>query len=133
MNGHIILVSKMVSSVLSAGQLHHVSRSTSCGAKTMPRSVTTLMKTAVSVATLLASRQAGSSPSVAIFPEKVVMKAVERAPSANKSRNKFGNRKAIKKASRYFPAPNKPAKICSRISPRVRSEEHTSELQSPDH
>src|SRR5881227_3678540 len=103
MNGHMILVSKTVSSVLSGGQLHHVKRSTSCGAKTIPRSVTTLMKTAVSVATLLASRQADSSPSVAIFPEKVVMKAVERAPSANKSRNKFGNRKAIKKASRYFP------------------------------
>src|SRR5438309_3160892 len=120
MNGHIILVSQMVSSVLSGGQLHHVSRSTSCGAKTMPRSVTTLIKTAVSVATLLASRQADSSPSVAIFPENVVIKAVERAPSANKSRNKFGSRKAIKKASRYFPAPKSPAKICSRMSPRIR-------------
>src|SRR5207237_7684165 len=73
-----------------------------------------------SVATLLASRQADSSPSVAIFPENVVTKAVERAPSANKSRKRFGSRKAIKKASRYFPAPNKPAKICSRISPRIR-------------
>src|SRR5438876_9883576 len=97
MNGHIILVSQMVSSVLSGGQLHHVSRSTNCGAKTMPRSVTTPMKTAVSVATLLASRQADSSPSVALFPENVVLKAVERAPAANKSRNKFGNREAIKK------------------------------------
>src|SRR5437660_2106385 len=120
MKGHIILVSQIVSSVLSGGQLHHVSRSTNCDAKTMPRSVTTLMKTAVSVATLLASRQADSSPSVAILPENVVMKAVERAPSANKSRNKFGRRKAIKKASRYFPAPKSPAKICSRISPRIR-------------
>src|SRR5437016_10784027 len=99
MNGHIILVSKMVSSVLSGDQLHHVSRSTSWGAKTMPRSVTTLMKTAVSVATLLASRQADSSPSVAIFPEKVVMNAVDRAPSANKSRNKCDSRHVIKKTS----------------------------------
>ena len=120
MNGHMIRVSKMVSSVLSGGQLHHVSRSTSCGAKMMPSSVTTLMKTAVSVATLFASRQADSSPSVAIFPENVVMKAVERAPSANRSRNKFGRRNAIKNASRFFPAPKSPAKICSRISPRTR-------------
>ena len=51
------------------------------------------MKTAVSVATLFASRQADSSPSVAIFPEKVVMKAVERAPSANRSRRQVWNTK----------------------------------------
>src|SRR5260370_12589151 len=48
------------------------------------------------------------------------MKAVESAPSANKSRSKFGNRNAIKKASRYFPAPNKPANTISRIKPRTR-------------
>src|SRR5206468_12601888 len=92
MKGHIILVSQMVSSVLSGGQFHHVSRSTNCGAKTMPRSVTALMKTAVSVATLLASRQADSSPSVAIFPEEEGMKEVEKAPSGDKSRNNFGRR-----------------------------------------
>src|SRR5205823_10131312 len=99
MNGHIILVSKMVSAVLSGGQLHQVRTSTSWGAKMIPRSVTTLMKTAVSVAILFASRQAESSPSFAIFPENVVMKAVESAPSANKSRNKLGSRNAIKNRS----------------------------------
>src|SRR5205814_8063996 len=82
--------------------------------------VTTLMKTTVRVATLLASRQAELSPSVAIFFEKVVMKAVERAPSAKRSRNMFGTRNAIKNASRFFPAPKSAAKITSRIRPRTR-------------
>src|SRR2546430_13954311 len=82
MNGHIILVSQMVSSVLSGGQLHHVSKSTSCGAKTIPRSVTTLMKTAASVARLLASRQHDASPPAAIFPREEVVEAGEEAPSA---------------------------------------------------
>src|SRR6184192_1720147 len=101
-------------------QLPHVKRSTSCGANTMPSSVTTLMKTAVSVATLFARRHADSSPSTAIFFENVVMNAVDSAPSANKSRSRFGNRNAIKNASRFFPAPNKPANTVSRIRPRTR-------------
>src|SRR6202030_4244856 len=86
----------------------------------IPTNVTALMKTAVRVATLLPSRQADSSPSVAIFRENVVMNAVERAPSANKSRNRFGNRNAIRKASRFLPAPKSPAKTCSRINPSRR-------------
>src|SRR5712664_3825509 len=86
----------------------------------MPSNVTALMKTAVRVATLLPSRQAESSPSVAIFRENVVMNAVESAPSANKSRNRFGNRNAIRKASRFLPAPKSPAKTCSRINPSRR-------------
>ena len=85
MKGHIIRVSKIVSAVLSGGQLPHVRRSTSCGAKRMPSSVTTLMKTAVSVATLFASRQADSVPFDGDFSENVVMNAVESAPSANRS------------------------------------------------
>ena len=120
MNGHMIRVSKTVSAVLSGDQLPHVRRSTSCGANTMPSTVTALMKTAVSVATLLASRHADWSPSIAIFFENVVMKAVESAPSANRSRNRFGNRNAIKNASRFLPAPNNPANTISRIKPRTR-------------
>src|SRR5439155_18691830 len=120
MNGHMIGVSKIVSAVLSGDQLHHVKRSTSCGANTMPSSVTMLMKTAVSVATLLARRHADSSPSTAIFFEKVVMNAVDSAPSANKSRSRFGNRNAIKNASRFFPAPKRPANTVSRINPSTR-------------
>src|SRR5205809_7871920 len=120
MNGHMIRVSKTVSAVLSGDQLPHVKRSTSCGANTMPSTVTALMKMAVSVATLLARRHADWSPSIAIFFENVVMNAVESAPSANKSRNRFGNRNAIKNASRYFPAPNRPANTISRIRPSNR-------------
>ena len=57
------------------------------------------MKTAASVATLLARCHADSSPSVAIRFENVVMNAVESAPSAKRSRNMFGTRNAIRKAS----------------------------------
>src|SRR5947207_5021193 len=120
MNGHMMRVSKIVSAVLSGDQLPHVKRSTSCGANTMPSSVTTLMKTAVSVATLFARRHADSSPSTAIFFENVVMNAVDNAPSANKSRSRFGNRNAIKNASRFFPAPKRPANTISRINPSRR-------------
>ncbi len=113
-------VSKIVSAVLSGDQLPHVKRSTSCGANMMPSSVTALMKTAVSVATLFANRHAASSPSTAIFFENVVMKAVESAPSANKSRSRFGSRNAIRNASRFFPAPKRPANTISRIKPSTR-------------
>src|SRR5438046_1810883 len=78
------------------------------------------MKTTVRVATLLARRHAESSPSVAIFFENVVMNAVESAPSAKRSRNMLGTRKAIRKASRFFPAPKRAAKSTSRIRPRTR-------------
>ncbi len=88
----------------------------------IPSSVTALIKTAVSVAILFPSRHADSSPSVAIFFEKVVMNAVESAPSANKSRSKLGTRNAIRKASRFLPAPKSPAKTCSRMSPRTREQ-----------
>jgi hypothetical protein len=86
----------------------------------MPSSVTALMKTAVSVATLFARRHADSSPSTAIFFENVVMNAVDSAPSANKSRSRLGNRNAIKNASRFFPAPKRAANTISRINPRTR-------------
>src|SRR5437762_14191007 len=99
MNGHVIRVSQIVSSVLSGDELPDVNSSTSCGANMMPSNVTALMKTAVSVATLFARRHADSSPSTAIFFENVVMNAVESAPSAKRSRNKFGNRNAMRNAS----------------------------------
>src|SRR5262249_9525265 len=101
-------------------QLPHVNSSTSCGANTIPSTVITLMNTAVSVATLFARRHADSSPSTAIFCENVVMNAVESAPSAKRSRNKFGNRNAIRNASRFLPAPKRPANTISRIRPSTR-------------
>ena len=74
----------------------------------------------VSVATLLASRQAAPSPSRAMVLLKVVTKAVESAPSANRSRSRFGMRNATVKASIMPPPPNNAAQICSRPSPSNR-------------
>src|SRR5436190_213134 len=78
------------------------------------------MKTTVSVATLLARRQAEVSPSVAMRREKVVTKAVERAPSAKRSRNMLGARNAVRNASILREAPKSAAKITSRSNPRRR-------------
>ena len=92
------------------------------GAKMTPSTVSALMKTTVRVATLLASRQADSSPSVAILRENVVTNAVESAPSAKRSRSMFGARNAVKNASMFFVAPKSDAITISRINPRMRLE-----------
>ena len=60
----------------------------------MPSSVTPLMNTAARVSILLARCQADASPSVVSFLVKVVTNACDKAPSANKSRNKLGTLKA---------------------------------------
>ncbi len=78
------------------------------------------MKTRASVATLLARRHAAASSSLVIFSVNVVMNAVERAPSAKRSRNKFGARKAAMKASICALAPKSAAKTCSRTRPSKR-------------
>ena len=71
----------------------------------IPSTVIALMKTSVRVATLLASRQADWSPSVAMRRENVVTNAVESAPSAKRSRNMFGARNAVRNASMFLLAP----------------------------
>ena len=86
----------------------------------MPRIDTKLMNTVVSVATLEASFHADPSPSFAIRCENTVTNAVERAPSAKRSRSKLGTRKAVIKASMPPPAPKSPAKITSLIRPSTR-------------
>ncbi len=48
------------------------------------------------------------------------MNAVESAPSAKRSRRRFGARNAAMKASFAVPAPNSAAKICSRANPSTR-------------
>ena len=90
------------------------------GAKMMPSTVSALMKMTVRVATLLASRQADWSPSVAMRCENVVTNAVESAPSAKRSRNMFGARNAVRNASMFLLAPKSEAKITSRRSPSMR-------------
>ena len=92
----------------------------SAGAKMIPSNVTALMKTTVRVATLLASRQADWSPSVAMRRENVVTNAVESAPSAKRSRNMFGARNAVRNASMFLLAPKSEAKTTSRSSPSTR-------------
>src|SRR5271154_3583046 len=52
--------------------------------------------------------------------EKVVTKAVDSAPSANKSRSRFGMRNATVKASIAAPPPNNAAQMSSRASPSTR-------------
>src|SRR4029077_19246561 len=50
----------------------------------------------------------------------VVTNAVDSAPSANRSRNRFGMRNAAVNASMAPPPPNKAAQTCSRTSPSTR-------------
>ena len=61
-------------------------------------------------------------PSLASFWEKVVTKAVERAPSAKRSRRRLGMRKAAMRASSSLPAPRKVLRRISRTSPRIRED-----------
>ena len=79
-----------------------------------------LMTMISSEPTLFASRHAAGSPSRSIVFENVVMKAVESAPSANRSRNRFGVLNAMVKASIDRPAPKSMPKTTSRTSPSTR-------------
>lgn len=59
-------------------------------------------------------------PSLTNFCEKSGTKALVKAPSANKLRNKFGNLKETKNASDAIPAPKKLASAISRTNPVIR-------------
>ena len=119
MKGYIILVSSIVRAAFSAGK-PGARKPMNSAAKITPSNETRLIKIVVSVAILEASFHAEFSPSVAIRWENTVTKAVERAPSAKRSRSRLGARKAVKKASMPRPAPKSPAKMSSRSSPRTR-------------
>jgi hypothetical protein len=119
MNGNMMRVSSTVRSALSASK-PGAKVLTSCVENTMPRMHSAPSTNMVSVATLLASRHAASSPSRAMVLLKVVTKAVESAPSANRSRSRFGMRNATVKASIMPPPPNNAAQICSRAKPSKR-------------
>src|SRR4051812_43069984 len=86
----------------------------------IPSSVQRLRTITAIVATLFASRQADPSPSVAIVLEKVVTNAVDKAPSAKRSRSRFGRRNAALNASIFTSAPKSARKIWSRANPRIR-------------
>ncbi len=119
MNGNITRVSCTVSAAFS-GENPPAKSWINCGAKRIPASVSPLSTTTIIVAILFASSQAEAVPSLAIFFEKVVTKAVERAPSAKRSRKRFGTLNAIMNASIPNPAPNSFARINSRARPRMR-------------
>ena len=74
----------------------------------------------VNVATLFARRQAARVALRAMVLLKVVTNAVDSAPSANRSRSRFGMRNAAVKASIAPPPPNSAAQTCSRASPSSR-------------
>ncbi len=93
---------------------------TSHGAKPIPRMVRALTTMIVSVQILLARRHAVAVPAVAAVLLKIVVNAVDSAPSANRSRSRFGIRNAMVKASITQPPPNKAAPTCSRTSPNRR-------------
>ncbi len=82
--------------------------------------MTALMKTVVSVATLF--RQ---SPGRLVTPRRDLYskrrhECGRSAPSAKRSRNIFGARNAVRKASRFRLAPKSEAITISRTSPRMR-------------
>jgi hypothetical protein len=85
----------------------------------MPARVIAPMTTIVSVPMRFARRQADSCPSVAILREKTVTKAVESAPSANRSRSRFGIRNAAMKYC-ISRVPKSALKMISRASPSTR-------------
>ena len=119
MNGYMTRVRVTVSCAL-AGSNPGASAATSQGADTIPRTVMRLRVIAVSVATLLARRQAAPSSSAAAVLVNTVTKAVDSAPSANRSRSRLGMRNAMVNASMTRPPPKRAAKICSRASPSTR-------------
>ena len=119
MKGNMMRVSVTVSAAL-AGLKPGANSATSCGENTIPTRQIADSATAVSVATLFASRHAASSPPRAMVLLKVVTNAVDSAPSANRSRSRLGMRNAAVKASITAPPPNNAAAMVSRASPSTR-------------
>ena len=72
------------------------------------------------VNTIRASSNASSLLFSVKYSVKTGMKAMVRDPSAKRRRNRFGIRRATKKASAAIPEPNKVAITISRTSPRIR-------------
>ncbi len=82
------------------------SNCTSGSAKTIARTTITPVTTTSALRTALPSRQARSRPSVARVLLKVGTSAALIAPSANRSRTRFGTRNATRNASIESLAPN---------------------------
>src|ERR1700688_1034032 len=119
MNGNMIRVSCAVRAAFS-GPNPGANSPTSCDENSMPATHIEPKTTRVNVATLFASRHAAASSLRAMVLLNVVTNAVDSAPSANRSRNRFGMRNAAVNASIAPPPPNKAAQTCSRTRPSTR-------------
>src|SRR5579885_3246566 len=119
MNGNMIRVSVTVSAAL-AGSNQGAITATIHGAHAIPMMTMPLSTITARVATLFASAQAARSPCAAVVLLNTVMNAVDRAPSAKRSRSRFGMRKAMVNASMMRPPPKRAAKTCSRTTPSTR-------------
>ena len=101
-NGIMIRVSRIVSAVFPAAPSNPGAIfDTIHGAKTTPRTTSADRTTARNVRTRLARRKAPSRPCSFTARTYVGTKAAERAPSAKRSRRRFGIRKPIRKASEW--------------------------------
>src|SRR5262245_25731249 len=95
-------------------------QSTIHGEASIPANTTAPTTRRRSFSTRLASSQARSSPWRSSFCEKVETKAADKAPSAKRSRSKFGMRNAAMNASSSRLAPKRLVNTTSRTRPRIR-------------
>ena len=93
---------------------------TSGRANTKPSPVNVAVTTSATPSTSCVSRCAAASPSRSRAAVKVGTKALDRAPSASRSRRRLGIRKATWNASATAPPPNSAANNDSRTRPRTR-------------
>ena len=115
----MIRVSVVVSGRSSAGASMAMT-DTSSGANKMPSNTTRVVARASVPKTRRANSNARASPSCSRTSVKVGTNAAARAPSAKKSRRRFGMRKANTNASANRVVANRAAKTASRASPRIR-------------
>src|SRR5687768_2423399 len=119
--GSISLVRKTVSSSFpGTARYAPANNSTSGSANTIPITTRIPVMTMRPLMTLFARRHADALPDCERCRVKVGTKALLIAPSANRSRTRFGMRYATLYASIALPAPKSAASTCSRTTPRIR-------------
>src|SRR5262245_35598613 len=121
-NGIMIRDSQTVSAICPGIATYSLvtKRPTSGSAKMMPITTRTPVISSSALVALTPRRIADGLPSVVRRRVKVGTNAALITPSANRSRSRFGTRKAIRYASMSLLAPNKPASTCSRTTPKSR-------------
>jgi hypothetical protein len=121
--GHITAVRRAVSSSLpGTAAKPGAKRRVSGSDRRMPRAAIPPTTTRIAEKTAEARRQPACGPSTVNARVTVGTKAADRAPSAKRSRSRFGIRKATVKASAAGPAlaPNRAPKTISRARPKTR-------------